>query len=162
MTTDQNDVVWTPIQIPVRADSGNSGNSGASEEGPVQSPEQAIKPETASKALVPTGVTGVEDDTRTRLATAQARLRASFIPPDIIHKDRPSLLKVIAHAWYGEWGPKTGPWRLAGKIDAVLLGIPLVVLGYSIAWFGERFQRRVCAIVMLSAIAWAFSLWWWL
>jgi hypothetical protein len=124
--------------------------------------DQGIKAETAPETLAPTGVTGVENDTSVRLATAKARLRASFVPPDIIHKDRPSLLKVIAHAWYGEWGPKTGPWRVAGKIDAVLMGIPLVVLGYSIAWVGERFQRRACAIILLSAIAWAFSLWWWM
>lgn len=159
--TNQNDVVWTKFPIPVRADSGNSGNSGASEEDPVRSPDQAIKPETVSKELVPTGVTGVQDDAASRLAASQARLKAALIPPDIIRYDRPSLLKVIAHAWYGEWGPKTGPWRVAGKIDAVLMGIPLVVLGYSIAWLGERPSRRFSAILLLSSIAWAFSLWWW-
>jgi MFS superfamily sulfate permease-like transporter len=68
---------------------------------------------------------------------------------------------VIAHAWYGDWGPKTGPWRLAGRIDAVLFGVPLVALFYSLAWIAERFSRRLCAIILYSAVAWWLNWIWW-
>jgi hypothetical protein len=159
--TVQNDVVWSKIQMPVQADSGNSGNSGASEEDPVPSPEQAIKPETAPKTSAPTGVTGVEETAADRLATSKVRLRATWTPPDIYRLNRPSLLQVIAYAWEGEWGPKTGPWRLAGKIDAILFGIPLVALFYSLAWIAERPSRRFCAALLLSAVAWWLNGIWW-
>jgi hypothetical protein len=159
--TVQNDVEWTKIEIPRQANSGNSGNSGAPEEGHPECPEQAIKAETPSKDLVPTGVTGVPETATDRLAASKARLRATWIPPDIWSQNRPSLLQVIAHAWYGDWGPKTGPWRLAGRIDAVLFGVPLVALFYSLAWIAERFSRRLCAIILYSAVAWWLNWIWW-
>lgn len=159
---DPNEIEWKPMVIPARADSGNSGNSGASGGEAVQSPELAIKPESDAEDPGPTGVTGVESPTRDRLETSLRRLKDAWTPPDIVRHNRPSLQQVIAHAWAGDWGPKEGFWRTAGKIDAVLISIPLVAFFYYCAWVVERPQRRLCAIVLLSVIAWAFSLWWWM
>jgi hypothetical protein len=135
---DRKDVEWSKIEMPTPV---TPVTPVGEEEAPSVIADQAIKPETASA----TPVTPVEetqgDDVRTLLARAQSRMRRTWIPPDIVRHNRPSLLRVIAYAWRGDWGPKKGAWRTAGKIYSALLGIEIVAFGYMIAWIGERPAR---------------------
>lgn len=143
-----------PIQV-------NSTTPGVENKDPLKVADLAIKAETVSATASTPGVESPEETTADRLATAKRRLRATWIPPDIWSQNRPSLLQVIAHAWYGEWGPKTGFWRVAGRLDAVLFGVPGVTILYYVAWIWERPARRLCAILLFSAVAWWLNWTWW-
>lgn len=79
--------------------------------------------------------------------------QTEFQPPDIYRQDQPSLRKVIEYGWRGPWGPDVGPWRTAGKVYQVILGIPGVALCYGIAWLFARGSRLTAALIL------AVSLW---
>jgi hypothetical protein len=156
---DRNDVEWSKIQIPTPV---TPVTPVEPEEAPSVIADQAIKPETASA----TPVTPVEetqgDDVRTLLARAQSRMRRTWIPPDIVRHNRPSLLRVIAYAMRGDWGPKKGAWRRAGQLDAIFLAVPGVAILYSAAWVWERPSRRIAAGLLGVAVVWTLKSLGWL
>jgi hypothetical protein len=152
--TDPNEVVWTKIQMPTPV---TPVTPDGEKEDPSVIADQAIKPE----EVPATPVTPVEEDSQGDVASllerAQARMKRTWIPPDIVRHNRPSLLRVIAYAWRGDWGPQKGAWRRAGQAYAVLFGIPFVTLGYSIAWIGERFARLLAGTLLAVAIIWTLN-----
>jgi len=154
-----NDVSWSKIQMPTPV---TPVTPVEREEAPRVIADQAIKPETVPATPVTPVEEVPEDGMRARLALAQARLRRTWIPPDIVRHNRPSLLRVIAYAWRGDWGPKKGAWRAAGKIYSVLLGIELVALGYTIAWIGERPARLFAGGLLGVAVLWTLNSLGWL
>lgn len=146
-----NDVVWTEVEIPAKA---TPDTIESQEDSPPRSPEQGIKPEKASETPETPVGTDPEESMAVALEQAVDRLKRTFIPPDIVRLNRPSLLRVIAYAWAGDWGPKTGIWRTLGQLDAIFISVPLVAFFYSCAWIAERFMRRVAAALLITAAVW--------
>lgn len=149
--TVQNDVVWTKVEIPAKP---NSTTPGVEEEAPLRVADLAIKPEKAPAGLSTPGVADPEEDMAARLELALKRVKRTYTPPDIVRLNRPSLLRVIAYTWRGDWGPKTGVWRTLGQLDAIFLAIPGVAFFYSCAWVWERPARRFAASLLTGAIVW--------
>jgi len=157
--TDLNDVEWTKIEIPTPV---TPVTPVEREEAPLVIADQAIKPEKAPATPV-TPVEGTQESgMAARLALAQARLRRTWIPPDIVRHNRPSLLRVIAYAWRGDWGPEKGLWRLAGQLDAIFLAVPGVAILYGAAWAWERPARRFAAALLGGAVVWTLKSLGWL
>ena len=152
--TDPNEIKWTKIQMPTPV---TPVTPVERKEAPPVIADQAIKPQTVPATPVTPVEEVQEDGMRARLALAKARLRRTWIPPDIVRHNRPSLLRVIAYAWRGDWGPKKGAWRTAGKIYSVLLGVELVALGYTISWIGERPARLFAGGLLGVAIVWTLN-----
>jgi hypothetical protein len=97
-----------------------------------------------------------EADTNTPIVTVSevfGGVREAFTPPDIWSQERPSLSQIWAYATHGEWTNKTGLPRRAGKLDAILIAVPLVALAYTIAWIAERPSRRIATVVLLVLLA---------
>lgn len=102
--------------------------------------------------------TTVQDEAKNavqeELSITLNRWRRTFTPPDVVRNDRPSLLKVIAYAASGDWGPKTGLARTLGQLDAWLIGIPGVAVGYYVIWLWERPARRYTAFSLVTTVLW--------
>lgn len=154
---DQNDVVWTPIQIPVKPTPVTPETPVGGGETPSVVADQAIKPEKAAATPVTPVVGEDPSPTRALLGRAVARMRYTWIPPDIVRHKRPSLLMVIAYGWRGAWGPEKGPIRTLGKIYAATLGVFGVASGYAWAWIWERPARLFAACLLGTAIIWTLK-----
>lgn len=118
--------------------------------------------ETVSETPVSPDNLGGPEPTKDLLSGLLSRWQRTFVPPDIVRNDLPSLQKVISYAWAGDWGPQTGVWRTLGKIDAVVFVIPMVTLLYSLAWAWERPARRYALISLVSAAGWWLNWWFWI
>lgn len=159
---DRNDVVWTKIPMQKVPTPVTPVTPVGEQEAPEVISDQAIKPETVSGTPVTPVVGEDPSPTRALLRRAGTRMRYTWIPPDIVRHNRPSLLSVVAYAWRGEWGPEKGAWRVAGRAYAIFVGVPGVTFGYSIAWIFERFARLIAAGLLGAAIIWTLKSLGWL
>lgn len=86
---------------------------------------------------------------RDRFYAALAWVQATFTPPDIWSKERPSLRQIWEYAAHGEWTTPDGTPRTAGRAYAMVVALPGAALGYSIQWVTERVTRFAGASVLL-------------
>lgn len=83
-------------------------------------------------------------------AAARAWTTTAFCPPDIWANDLPSLSRLWAYASRGEWTTATGTPRLAGRVYALLVAVPVTGLLYALAWLVERPARLIVALTVLA------------
>lgn len=90
---------------------------------------------------------------RGHVNAALAWVQATFTPPDIWSKERPSLRQIWEYAAHGEWTTPDGTPRNAGRAYAMVVALPGAALGYSIQWVTERFTRLAGTGVLLFLLS---------
>jgi hypothetical protein len=80
-----------------------------------------------------------------------ARLVAWARPPDVWVMDRPSLVKQLNYARWGEQHPETGVLR-ALSIAWCCLGLIPQAIAYYVAWAAERPGRLLSLYVLLAVV----------
>lgn len=72
---------------------------------------------------------------------------SSWRPPEIWSTPRPPLSAIWAYARKAPWTTSEGPLRKAGQIEAVVLVMPVIAIGYYLLWLWERPSRRYFALI---------------